>query len=60
MTPSCAVASPPIIDTQRGAAIIATITADASIYGIGEGGGITSYSMMRVLACMLDQETMYF
>jgi hypothetical protein len=35
VTPSCVVACPPIIGTQRGAVIIATSTFDASIYGIG-------------------------
>jgi hypothetical protein len=35
VTPSCVVACPPIIGTQRGAVIIATSTVDASIYGVG-------------------------
>ncbi|MGC2571062.1 MAG: calcium-binding protein [Candidatus Nitrosopolaris sp.] len=35
VTPSCTVQCPPIIGTQRGAAIIATSTVDASIYGAG-------------------------
>jgi hypothetical protein len=35
VTPSCVVACPPIIGTQRGAVIIATSTFDASIYGVG-------------------------
>jgi hypothetical protein len=35
VTPSCTVNCPPFIGTQRGAAIIATSTFDASLYGVG-------------------------
>ena len=35
VTPSCTVACPPIIGTQRGAVIVATNTFDASLYGVG-------------------------
>src|SRR5438128_9090959 len=35
ITPSCTVACPPIVGTQRGVVIIATNTFDASLYGVG-------------------------
>jgi hypothetical protein len=46
VTPSCVVACPPIIGTQRGAVIIATSTVDA-VYTVL--AGIMSYSVGRGL-----------